>query len=98
MDSLEEAALMIVIRDLRDDISRLRVRVAALENREGSTYDRCDECEQLEAVMVAMIKSLNERITALEKRIDELEASRVIVTHPARPWSITYDTAGNPIW
>jgi len=40
MDSLEEAALMIVIRDLRDDISRLRVRVAALENREGSTYDR----------------------------------------------------------
>ena len=58
----------------------------------------CDKCDQLEAVTLEMIKSLNERLSRAEKRIADLEARPMLEAEPlypafdhlVRPWIITY--------
>lgn len=54
----------------------------------------CDDCQQLEAVLVSMIKSLNERLAAAEKRIRDLEARPVVTAEPL-PYR---EYPGSPTW
>ena len=69
----------------------------------------CDKCEQLEAATVAMIKSLNERLTQAENRLEkaylriadlEREPRGIPIpyvypcTEPVTlPWTVTYHTS-----
>lgn len=69
----------------------------------------CDGCQQLEAVLVSMIKSLNERLAAAEKRIRDLEARPVVTAEPlpyreypgslawSRPWWDTITVSCNKL-
>ncbi len=45
-----------------------------------------DPIGELEAIMVAMVKTLNERLTHAEKKIKELEARPVLLSEPLLPY------------
>lgn len=57
---------------LIDDAGNVR-NVSEFKHLSDECDDRCSDVVELEAVMVAMIKSLRERIDCLENRIAELE-------------------------
>lgn len=66
------------------------------EQADIEPIDSCD-CKQLEAVTVAMIKSLNERLVRAEKKIKDLEARPVLEAEPLYPhWTVTYHTTADP--
>jgi len=64
--------------------------------------DQCGDVEELEAIMVAMIKSLKERIDAQDKRIAELEKRGQIqyipVSYPAPDTSAPWTQSFSPIF
>ena len=47
------------------------------EENESHLSDKCYDCEQLEAVMVAFMKDFREKLAALEKRIGDLEKPKI---------------------
>lgn len=71
-----------------------------------------DKCDQLEAATVAMIKSLNERLTQAENRLEkaylwiadlerELRSRPMPCVYPCTepvtpPWTVTYHTTADP--
>jgi len=55
---------------MKEYIVRIQGEMMDIEPLEGET---CSDVEELEAIMVAMVKTLNERLTLAEKRIKELE-------------------------
>lgn len=76
----------------------LRIQGEMVDIEPVGECDKCSEVEELEAVMVAMIKSLRQRIDDLEGRIKEQEArpyGYIPITYPSsgtdypRRWTIT---------
>lgn len=65
---------------MKEYLLRIDGEMADIEPLSGeSCQDRCYEVEELEAVMVAMIKTLREEIQGLKGRITELESRQVQV-------------------
>jgi len=60
--------------------------LAALEEFFDEPCEQCHDVEELEAIMVAMVKTLNERLTLAEKKIKELEARPVLLSEPLLPY------------
>ena len=57
----------------------------------------CDKCDQLEAVTLEMIKSLNERLARVEKKIADLEARPMLEAEPLMPYRDT-QWVSEPDW
>ena len=55
---------------MKEYIVRIQGEMMDVEPLEDET---CSDVEELEAIMVAMVKTLNERLTHAEKKIKELE-------------------------
>jgi hypothetical protein len=68
---------------MKEYIVRIQGGMMDVEPLEGET---CSDVEELEAIMVAMIKSLNERLMQAERKIKELEARPVLLSEPLLPY------------
>ena len=56
------------------------------EMGEDDDCDRCYDCEQLEAAMLAIISSLREEIGMLKMRVSELEKRPTLTAEPLMPY------------
>jgi len=68
---------------MKEYIVRIQGEMMDIEPLEGET---CSDVEELEAIMVAMVKSLNERLMQAERKIKELEARRVMPSEQILPY------------
>jgi len=68
---------------MKEYIVRIQGEMMDIEPLEDET---CSDVEELEAIMVAMVKTLNERLTQAEKKIKELEARPVLLSEPLLPY------------
>jgi len=77
--------------------------LAALEEFFDEPCEQCHDVEELEAIMVAMVKTLNERLTLAEKKIKELEARPIATinqhySYPAPDTSAPWTQPFTPIF
>ena len=77
---------------MKEYLLRIDGEMADIEPLSGeSCQDRCYEVEELEAVMVAMIKTLREEIQGLKGRITELEGRPYITITGSSTFPYTYN-------
>ena len=63
------------------------------EGNESYLSDKCYDCEQLEAAMLAIISGLREEIGMLKMRVSELEKRPMLEAEPLfPPWVVTCNT------
>ena len=63
------------------------------EENESHLSDKCYDCEQLEAAMLAIISGLREEIGMLKARVGELEKRPMLESEPLfPPWVVTCNT------
>ena len=63
------------------------------EENESHLSDKCYDCEQLEAVMVAFMKDFREKLAVLERRIEQLENRPILEAESLfPPWVVTCNT------
>ena len=56
------------------------------EENESHLSDKCYDCEQLEAAMLAIISSLREEINVLKARVGDLEKRPTLTAEPLMPY------------